>query len=64
MTELIIDTDTEYVKELIKNSLFIESDMITNISSFTKRGFHSKENSLELAFNDGNKYLVSIERKF
>ena len=64
MAELIIDTDTEYVEELIKNSLFIESDLITNIRLFPKQGFRSGERCLELAFNDGNKYLISIERKF
>ena len=64
MTELIIDTDTEYVEKLIKNSLFIESDLITNIRSFTKHEFNSRERCMELTFNDGNKYFISIEKRF
>lgn len=49
---LSIETDTEYVEELIRSSMFIESDLISTINTLSELGLNSKGHGLELTFKE------------
>ncbi|MGR3179267.1 MAG: hypothetical protein ACUZ8E_14535 [Candidatus Anammoxibacter sp.] len=59
--KIVVDTDTEYVEELICNILYLEADSISKIHSFSDVGLTHKGYGLIMTCLDGGKYQLSIK---
>ncbi len=57
----IINSDTEYVEELLSNILILESDSISKVSTFSEIGLRSKGKGVIIKFIDGKRYFVPIQ---
>jgi len=60
-TDILIDTTSENVVELLTSALFIETDLIVNIDTFSDTGFNCEGEGLIVTFIDGRKYKVYIQ---
>jgi len=56
----VIDSDSQYVEEMLSSVLALESDSITKIDTFSEIGLRSKGKGLILTLNDGKRYFLPI----
>ena len=58
--DFIIDSDVEYVEEMIDSILQIESSSIIKIDTFSNIGWPVRGRGLIITLNDGRKYEIAI----
>ncbi len=57
----IINSDTDYVEELLSNILILESDSISKINTFSEIGLRSQGKGVIIKFLDGKRYFAPIQ---
>ncbi len=57
----MIESDSSYVEELLCNVLYLESDVISKVRSFSDIGLHSKGRGLVITLCDGKRYMLPIK---
>lgn len=60
--DVIVETDTEYVEEMVRSSLLLEQGAVSDIQTFSELGMSSKLRGLEMKCLDGAKYYMTITR--
>ena len=56
----VIDSNSEYVEELLSSLLTLESDSIVKINTFSEIVLHSQGRGLIITLNDGKRYFMPI----